>query len=236
MTFGEKLTRARKQKGLSQEALAGKLDITRQTISKWELDQSTPELSYLKRLCEILEVSADELLWERFPETAAPPAAELPPPSPAVLPSAAPAKNTRSSLLLVLGILLIALGALGCTLFLVIAALSPWSVSVNNWQAEGLFGALVGNRIFIPFLLCILMIVVGILLLIAYVIPSQRYMVRLIPGALCIYVGGCCLLFSVPIAWLVGLPANTPLLIGGVLMAVGIGLCVSIVFPKSKVT
>lgn len=120
MTFGEKMTRARKQKGLSQEELAGKLDITRQTISN------------LKRLCEILEVSADELLWERFPKTAAPPAAELPPPSPAVLPSAAPAKNTRSSLLLMLGILLIALGALGCTLFLVIAALSPWSVLLDN--------------------------------------------------------------------------------------------------------
>lgn len=228
MTFGEKLTRARKQKGLSQEELAGKLDITRQTISKWELDQSTPELSYLKRLCEILEVSADELLWERFPEMATPPTAEFS--------TTAPAKNTRSSLPLVLGIPLITLGALGCTLFLIIAALNPWSVSVNTWHAEGLFGALVGNRIFIPLLLCILMIVAGILFLITYVIPLQKYIGRLLPGVLAIYVGGCCLLFSVPIAWLVGLPTNTPLLIGGVLMAVGIGLCMSIVFLKSKAT
>ena len=39
MTFGEKLLSLRKKAGLSQEDLAEKLDITRQTVSKWELDQ-----------------------------------------------------------------------------------------------------------------------------------------------------------------------------------------------------
>ena len=43
MTFGEKIQKLRKQQGLSQEALAEKVTVTRQTISKWELDQSTPE-------------------------------------------------------------------------------------------------------------------------------------------------------------------------------------------------
>ena len=48
MTFGEKLQSLRKKAGFSQEDLAEKLDITRQTVSKWELDQSTPELRAAK--------------------------------------------------------------------------------------------------------------------------------------------------------------------------------------------
>lgn len=44
MTLGEKLQKLRKRQKLSQEALAEKVTVTRQTISKWELDQSTPDL------------------------------------------------------------------------------------------------------------------------------------------------------------------------------------------------
>lgn len=50
MTLGEKLQKLRKQSGLSQETLAEKVAVTRQTISKWELDQSTPELAILAQL------------------------------------------------------------------------------------------------------------------------------------------------------------------------------------------
>lgn len=44
MTFGENLVYLRKSKGVSQEKLAEELGLTRQTISKWELNQSTPDL------------------------------------------------------------------------------------------------------------------------------------------------------------------------------------------------
>ena len=52
----------RRKKGLSQEAVAKELGISRQAVSKWETDLAQPDLDNLKKICEILEISADELL------------------------------------------------------------------------------------------------------------------------------------------------------------------------------
>lgn len=68
MTFGEKIQKLRKRQGLSQEALAEKVTVTRQTISKWELDQSTPDLEFIAQLCGIFGVSADYLIREELVE------------------------------------------------------------------------------------------------------------------------------------------------------------------------
>lgn len=62
MTFGEKLFKLRKEKGLSQEALAEKLNTTRQAISKWENGQGFPETEKLLMIGNIFEVSIDYLL------------------------------------------------------------------------------------------------------------------------------------------------------------------------------
>ena len=62
MTIGEKLLNLRKQKNLSQEEVANCLNVSRQTISKWETDQSTPDLDKIGPLCELFEISADELI------------------------------------------------------------------------------------------------------------------------------------------------------------------------------
>lgn len=62
MTIGEKLLELRKSKGLSQEELAEQLHVTRQTISKWETDQSTPDFDKIVPLCNLYGISADELL------------------------------------------------------------------------------------------------------------------------------------------------------------------------------
>lgn len=56
--FGENLKTLRKQKGFSQEELATRLHVVRQTISKWEKNLSVPDADTLIRLAEILEVSA----------------------------------------------------------------------------------------------------------------------------------------------------------------------------------
>ena len=48
MTLGEKIQKLRKQQGLSQEALAEKVTVTRQTISKWELGQSPVSYTHLR--------------------------------------------------------------------------------------------------------------------------------------------------------------------------------------------
>lgn len=62
MNIGEKLYELRKEKHLSQEEVAEKLDVTRQTISKWETNQSTPDFDKIKPLCELYDITADELL------------------------------------------------------------------------------------------------------------------------------------------------------------------------------
>lgn len=62
MSFGERITKLRKQNGMTQEQLAEKIDVTRQTISKWELDQSTPDLNYICQISELFRVTTDYLI------------------------------------------------------------------------------------------------------------------------------------------------------------------------------
>lgn len=64
MKFNERLLDLRKKKGWSQEELGYKLDVSRQTISKWESGQTTPELEKLRNLAKIFEISVDELISE----------------------------------------------------------------------------------------------------------------------------------------------------------------------------
>lgn len=62
MNLGERLFNLRKDKKLSQEEVAEKLNVTRQTVSKWETDQSLPDFDKIAPLCELYGISADELL------------------------------------------------------------------------------------------------------------------------------------------------------------------------------
>ena len=64
MTFSEKISALRKQKGWSQEELAEKLMVTRQAVSKWENGTSDPSTSNLIALAKLFELSAEELLHE----------------------------------------------------------------------------------------------------------------------------------------------------------------------------
>lgn len=64
MSFSEKLIRLRKQHGFSQEELGYKLNVTRQTVSKWELGQTVPEMNKLISLSQIYGISLDELTNE----------------------------------------------------------------------------------------------------------------------------------------------------------------------------
>ena len=62
--FGENLRILRKEKGLSQEELASRLHVVRQTISKWEKGVSVPDAELLVRLSEILETPVSVLLGD----------------------------------------------------------------------------------------------------------------------------------------------------------------------------
>lgn len=62
MTIGEKITHLRIANKISQEQLAEKLGVSRQSVSKWEIDQSLPHIDKVLLICELFSVSADELL------------------------------------------------------------------------------------------------------------------------------------------------------------------------------
>ena len=61
-SFGDRLYEARIKSGLSQEAFSDKLGVSRQMISKWELGTATPRTSRMKKICETLQISCDELV------------------------------------------------------------------------------------------------------------------------------------------------------------------------------
>ncbi|NLT09586.1 MAG: helix-turn-helix transcriptional regulator [Ruminococcus sp.] len=74
MEFNNKLYDLRKKKGLSQEELANRLNVSRQTISKWEVGDSTPDMEKLIAISDLFEISLDELIMDNAPA----PAAEAP--------------------------------------------------------------------------------------------------------------------------------------------------------------
>lgn len=68
MVFADKLQSLRKSKGLSQEELAEKCSVTRQSVSKWETGLGYPETEKLLILCEILDVDLDYLMRDKITE------------------------------------------------------------------------------------------------------------------------------------------------------------------------
>ncbi len=76
MEFNNKLYELRKQKGLSQEELANRLNVSRQTVSKWEVGDSTPDMEKLIAISDLFGISLDELVLNKTPEPAPAPAQE----------------------------------------------------------------------------------------------------------------------------------------------------------------
>ena len=75
MTLGERICQYRTERRLSQQEVAEKLEVSRQSVSKWETDGAVPELDTLVKLCELFEVSLDELVRGEKPQG---PDAEVP--------------------------------------------------------------------------------------------------------------------------------------------------------------
>ena len=70
MTLAEKISALRKKNGWSQEELAERLDVSRQSVSKWESAQSVPELDKIVQMSELFGVSTDQLIkGEELPKT-----------------------------------------------------------------------------------------------------------------------------------------------------------------------
>ena len=65
MKIGEKIANLRTMAGMSQECLAEKLEVSRQSISKWEMNQALPQIDKIQKMSELFNISADELLSEK---------------------------------------------------------------------------------------------------------------------------------------------------------------------------
>ena len=66
-TIGKRIAAGRKKLGLTQDALAEKLGVTAQAVSKWENDQSCPDISMIPRLAQLFSITTDELLGVERP-------------------------------------------------------------------------------------------------------------------------------------------------------------------------
>lgn len=68
-SFGKKLVDLRRESGMSQEALADKLGVSRQSISKWEIGMAIPRSSKINKICKVFDISADELFGNNREDT-----------------------------------------------------------------------------------------------------------------------------------------------------------------------
>ncbi len=66
MNIGEKIVKLRKQNHMSQEMLAAKLNVSRQSVSKWELNDATPDAFNLLELSKLFNVTTDYLLYDDY--------------------------------------------------------------------------------------------------------------------------------------------------------------------------
>ena len=82
MTLAEKITALRGERKLSQGDLAERLDVSRQSVSKWETGQAVPELDKIIRLADLFGVTVDELVRDGDAPRPQPPQGEAPPAEP----------------------------------------------------------------------------------------------------------------------------------------------------------
>lgn len=106
MDLGSTIYRLRTAKNLSQEDLAERLEVSRQSVSKWENNTATPDLEKLVKLCDIFEISLDELAGRSKPE----------PQEPAGM--AVSAKNSVLTQRKIVGYILLGLSIVAALLFL----------------------------------------------------------------------------------------------------------------------
>jgi len=100
MNLGENIYRLRTKKHMSQGDLADALNVSRQSVSKWENNSAVPELEKLIKMSELFEVSLDELVGKE------PPVKEVPEPAPNPVPAPVTTADLVSILILLFGILI----------------------------------------------------------------------------------------------------------------------------------
>lgn len=145
MTMGEKIQDLRRRSGMSQDALAEQLGVSRQAVSKWERDEAVPEADKIVSLAKVFHVSTDYLLMEEPAPQAAP---------------AQPQFNSTNAFMRRMerfarrhgykgGFALCGIGAVVCAIFLGLRALANSMVSgmIGSFDAvtDGMFGSFGGT-------------------------------------------------------------------------------------------
>lgn len=133
MKFGEKLQALRRAKGLSQEQLAEALGVTRQAISKWELNASLPDVEKLLALSEFFAVSTDYLLKESI-LSPTPPAAPESAPAPAPEPDDPRPPLNRA--VIISGSIMAGLSAFGLLVVWILSRVYPAEYAEFNGMDE----------------------------------------------------------------------------------------------------
>lgn len=119
MTLGNKILKLRKEKGLSQDALAELLCVSRQAISKWELGEAMPDLSNAIQLSKFFHVSLDFLMNDEYTSDAD---------IPAVKETEQTEKSRRSKRVHILTYVLLITGAVGLLSIFILSSLVPVTV------------------------------------------------------------------------------------------------------------
>ena len=130
MNLRENIYRLRTQKNMSQGDLADALEVSRQSVSKWENNSAVPELDKLVKMAHIFGITLDEMVT----------GVEVPPAPKAEIPEPAPARSSRLASAQILGIVLLVFSGL-C--FLVFTVVGIFVGNLLLWLLIGL-----------PFLLC----------------------------------------------------------------------------------
>lgn len=162
MEFHQRLQDLRKKRGMTQELLAEKLGITRQTVSKWERGESTPDFAYLVKISEWFQVSTDYLLKGKLPQS--------PQPSISAEPVTEHWKPQKSRPISILGVCLFFGGLIANVVLYVLSVIYPvdWMGNIGSYivSLDGLLGFLFWKNIVWLFALMCLAMIIGLLLLI----------------------------------------------------------------------
>ena len=155
--IGTKISFCRKKAGLSQEALATRLNISRQAVSRWETGEAVPDTEKIVQLSRLFQVSTDYLLLDEIKEP-------LTGQNPTGI-QTGPAKEKRKHLRIYFGKCLLVIGLIALAVILIGAGV--YADSLNEWYtAWGRYGtALFKTWIIVPFLLSACISAGGVIIL-----------------------------------------------------------------------
>ena len=156
MKFNEKLRSLRLNKGYTQEDLASKLNVTRQSVSKWEQGINEPDIDTIKRLCKILDCTIEDLIDDDHD-----------------VETTKEVKNERiARILFRITLILSIFASLSMIVFFSAADVNV----VIHWGMDGTI--MLGSRWYILLLVIPILVVLGVFVLIRYITYTKRAFLR----------------------------------------------------------